>query len=401
VMELEQGAWVFQDAAVSAPVQSLHVAAGAHLNVSGTTRNVDMHAAGELRVYGSITGDIDAPWTFEGNGAISGAVHHLDGLLRPVTGGTLHIGDELVIGSDIDWASSGPAAGTQYPQIQVDGGLSILPGAIFSPGSGLGNGFEAGQSYVVILNGGNAPIAGTFHDLPEGTRILLPGHTLALKVSYQMNGDGQALGNDFGFTVVTNNPLASNRTLSVAGPVAARFGEEIVLTYTLGNEGPATSTVGTFEGIVPSGATFLGSTPEGELNAAQQTLTIPLADMPMGGNATVVMRFQAGNQRGALLTGGMFVGTSEDPDGMDPTVSRAVAYLPGGQLLLSGLSHDHEESSLGLSVESIVGVRYRVESSVNLLQWETVEEFVGNGEVMTREMPTDQKREFFRIRIVP
>jgi uncharacterized repeat protein (TIGR01451 family) len=317
--------------------------------------------------------------------------------LKPVTGGALHISGALNLGADLKWTGLGPAAGSQYPQLEVDGGVTLSGVNEFD--SGDSTGFAAGQSYLVILNGSPNPIAGTFENRPEGTLIHIAGGPLALKLSYQMNGDGQATGNDFGFTVI--DTTASDRTLALAGPVAVGFGEEIALTYTLGNAGPAAVTGARFEGIVPAGATFLGSTPAGTLSG--EILTIPLADMPAGGNATVLMRFQAGNQQGGLATGGSFKGTTADPDGSDPVANRVIAILPGGAdgtLPLSGFSQTATGDGVGLSLATIAGVKYRVEGSADLTTWETVEEFTGNGEVITRALPVDERKEFFRVAIV-
>ncbi|WP_035613856.1 autotransporter-associated beta strand repeat-containing protein [Haloferula sp. BvORR071] len=400
IMSLEQGKWLFLDGPGSTltAIQSLTVAAGSQLDVSGSVEDLGILGTGALKVDGTITGSIRAPELTEGHGLIEGSVTLPAGILKPTTGGTLQITGALTLGANLKWNGQGPLAGSQHPQVKVDAGISIAPGSHFDVSAA--SGFALGQSYLVLLNGAG-PISGTFQDLPEGALIPLPGGALALQVTYQANGDGQATGNDFGFTVVAD-PGASDRTLGVAGPVAVGFGEEIALTYTLGNAGPAAVTGAIFEGIVPAGANLLGSTPAGTLN--QQTLTVPLSDMPAGGNATVTIRFQAGNQRGALATGGTFKGTSADPDGSDPMVTRVVAILPGGangKLALSGFSQSSSGNRVDLSIETITGVKYRVEGSADLSNWTALEEFVGTGGSMTRPMPVDAWKKFFRIRIVP
>lgn len=395
-MSLQKGTWVFTNAAALGAPASITVAQQAHFDAGA----LEVTAGGKITLDGTLTGKLQAPAEFTGRGKVIGDLTvESTGLCKPVANAmplevTGHF--TMLAGSSYQPVFTGSVAGTGHSQLRVGGTVNLQGATLGIAGAPAAAWILLGQRYHLLLNDGDDPITGSFAGLPEGA--LLPvNETLALRVTYRANGDGGTVGNDFALDVV--DPRISDRTLSLDGPVAVGFGEEIVLTYTLGNAGPGPVTGAGFEGIVPVDASFLGSTPAGTLN--QQTLTIPLADLPSGASATVVMRFQAGNQPGALLSGGRFTGTSTDPDGSDPSVNRAVAYLPGGQLVLSGVSHDRSGNHLDLSVESIVGVRYRVEGSDDLKEWSTLEEFTGTGGVITRAMPVDAEKEFFRIRVVP
>lgn len=396
-MSLQQGTWVFTNAAALGAPASITVAEQAHFDAG----SLAVTASGKITLDGTLTGTVLAPAEFTGHGKVTGSLTMgAAGVCKPVPNlGPLEVTGNFTMpaGSSYQPVFIGSLAGTSHAQLRVGGTVNLQGATLGIAGPPAAAWILLGQRYHLLLNDGDDPITGSFAGLPEGA--LLPvSETLALRATYLANGDGGTLGNDFALEVV--DPRISNRTLSVDGPVAVGFGEEIVLTYTLGNSGPGPVTGAGFEGTVPVGANFLSSTPAGTLNG--QTLTVALADLPSGASTTVVMRFQAGNQRGALLTGGKFTGTSPDPDGTDPSVNRAVAYLPGGQLALSGLMQSTPAGGqLDLSLESIAGVRYRVEGSDDLAEWSTVEEFTGIGEVITRPLPIDTPKEFFRIRIVP
>jgi autotransporter-associated beta strand protein len=389
-MTLERGTWIFGSHGSGMPTK-LTVAAGTHLDARGLNEGVVVSETGELRLFGSITGNVKAPRLFEGNGSISGSFQQVAGSFRPVAGGALLIAGVFDLAADFTWEGAVPGAG--YPQVKVDGKVILGNGSFGVSGM---TGLVSGQNHIVILNGGNAPISGTFANLPEGAIIPLPGGSHALRASYRMNGDGQAFGNDFGFTVV-GGPGSADRQISVSGPLAVSPGESFELNFALGNGGPETTSGNYFEGVVPVGSLFLGSTPAGTFDAPT-TLRVPLADMTPGASATVTMHFQAAAQTGSLVIQGTFRGTTPGPQ---PTVSRAVAFLPGASLKIAAIAISSDGENLDLTIDSLPGVRYRLEGSTDLLEWETVEEFLGTGLQMTVDPPIAKEREFFRVRIVP
>jgi len=153
----------------------------------------------------SVTGSNQASsTTVATNGAVrgTGATGNIDislGTLRPglspAQAGTLTTGS-LDLGplSALEAKILGPAAGTQYDQVNAIGTVRLANATLRVSGGYVP---VAGDTFVLIANDGTDPVAGTFASLPEGATALFNG--VLLRISYA-GGDG----NDVVLSVVTH-----------------------------------------------------------------------------------------------------------------------------------------------------------------------------------------------------
>lgn len=396
---LMRGAWIFQrDESVGSP-SLITVESEGHLDASALASPLTAAVSGRMHIDGSVNGHVLVPAEFSGHGAISGDLGtspHSE--FSPSTGGLLEVGGNftLATGSSYNIPFTGTIPGSGFPQVRVAGNVNLDGHLRVNAASGI----APGQTMVLALNDGTDPINGQFAGLPEGS-ILFIGNGLGLKITYRANGDGGLMGNDIGATVVDWYTV-SDRSLAVAAPLAVAFGQEITLSYTLGNAGPAAVTHGHFLGQVPPGSEFLGSTPSGTFDNST-TLRVPLPDLLPGDSNTVVMRFLAPLQPGSLQTGGSYHGDGPDPDGADPAINSVVAILPGGRLEFREVAPDPLDGSLNLTVASLPGVHYLLEASEDLFDWKPVDDFHGTGELLTLDLPAAENNNhgFFRLRLIP
>src|SRR5262245_10606610 len=125
--------------------------------------------AGNLEVNGSITSavTVTSGGTLSGSGT-TGAVTATAGVtVSPGTGpGILTVAGSIALGAGSSFVVelNGTAPGSGYDQLNVTGAASTvsLSGSLsvvlgFAP---------AGQSFIILNNGGSSPVSGTFNDLP-------------------------------------------------------------------------------------------------------------------------------------------------------------------------------------------------------------------------------------------
>jgi len=146
---------------------------GGALIYTGTTMDAYVGTVvvdnGALQVDGSFT---DGSFTvngglLKGTGTVS-TVTMNGGTLKPGDGpGVFHIQGDLTIASGAAFQSelNGPIPGSGYGQLQVNGSIN-LNGATLN----LQPNFSAsvGAAFLILVNQGTGPIAGTFSELPEG-----------------------------------------------------------------------------------------------------------------------------------------------------------------------------------------------------------------------------------------
>jgi hypothetical protein len=181
---------------------------GGQLGLSGT----NTIPAGTTGTGGLLTlnGAIVGPLTLDnaslsGTGTINGPVTVTGGLLLPsnLTTGNLVLSGVLGAGS-LGINISGPAQGTQYGVVHVNGAVD-LTGSLF----GISGSYAPvpGDVFTIVDNDGTDAIVGAFTSFPEGSTFTFNGATL--RISY-VGGTG----NDVTLTALSGGALPQVPTLS-------------------------------------------------------------------------------------------------------------------------------------------------------------------------------------------
>lgn len=400
-MILYRGKWVFANpASLGAP---RHFSIGGHVDVSALPGGLAIDPEGELEIYGSITGDVTAPDRLSGaGGMISGDLTAgASTALMPSTYGALKVGGDFdfVAGAWMGWELPERLyGGTNFPALEVAGSVS-LDGHLHL--DGFGDGLAVGDRIVLLTNAGSDPIQGNFEDLPEGTVIPASGNH-GLRISYTANADAGPIGNDVVIEVISLQSSGDKRLLASA-PLAAAPGEVIEIRYTVA--GPAVPGGG--QGVqlhvqLPGNVSFLDSTPPGHLTAS--TLTLDLQDLVTGSTGTAVVRVAAAAVGPAVVRIAATASGSQ-PGLPAPAVETRTAILPGGRL--SGPSaafHPNNPAEFQLGLQSLEGVRYVSEVSVDLQAWYRLAAHEGTGGPLHLPLPVDRElmpSGFYRLRIIP
>lgn len=396
--QLDQGTWIFTTTASLGEPGYISVESEGTIDVSALPSGLNLGQFAGMGIYGTVTGNVFAPEDFSGNGHITGNLSTSDfGDFSPLTGATLHVEGNFTMGAArfFRWEIIELIPVTGYPQMRVGGTVNldgILDYPTFLPD------LNVGDSAVLLLNDGTDPIVGQFHNLPEGALFSIEDG-LALQITYKANGDGGSVGNDFGFTVVQNT-LATDRTISASAPLAVGFGQEFEMTFTLGNKGPGTVTGGHIFIFIPLGSNFISATPAGTFETTTH-FRAQIPDMPAGGTSNVVLRFLSPNATGSLGIAMDYRGTQPDPDGENPEAQAVVAFLANAKLVLASAVRDPLDGSMDLTLNTLFDVRYLLEGSENLVSWDTLFDFHGNGQPRQFSLLPDEAKEFFRFRIIP
>jgi hypothetical protein len=169
--------------------------------------------SGTLQVDGSFT---DGSFSvnggmLDGTGTVSGVTMN-GGTLKPGDSpGILHIQGDLSMTADAVFEAelNGPVPGTQYDQLQVNGGVSLngatlnlQPGYAASPGA----------AFLILVNDGTDPIIGTFAGLPEGATFEAGGQNFS--ITYK-GGSGN---NDVVVTRVNVSPPGNFSSVNRVNP---------------------------------------------------------------------------------------------------------------------------------------------------------------------------------------
>jgi autotransporter-associated beta strand protein len=374
----------------------VYVETGATLDASAMTSHIIIAADDGISIYGTLLGDLTTPGYLEGNGLVDGNVQAQAGAyVFPDYNGLFHITGDFTLDATafIDFYLGGLVPQTEHNVMRV-GGTVNLSGRIF-----LGADFSVveNDSAVLILNDGSDPIIGTFAGLPEGAGIPI-GNGLALQVTYQANGDGGAVGNDFGVTVVIDT-FSTDLALSVNAPLAVDFGSSFAINYTVENFGPTDSTGSTLDIPLPPNAVLVGSVPAGTVNGG--TLTIPVPALAVSATTTVTVQFTAPMTEAAILVEPLLTANGIDGFPFDNEAPSVTAVMAGGCLQLSIFERDELNNDLILGIDTIPGVSYVLEQSIGLDDWSGYFFFEGDGEIQEFTLPMNEEREFFRFNILP
>lgn len=385
------------DAAMGMP-ESFYLPGDGVLDASALTAPVTTADYGYIYLgeEAGILGDVESKGELNGGGTITGDLTLKAGsYFYPMYDSTMFIDGDLtaetasVTGFDIQ--GTVPVSG--FTRIRVSGAVE-LAGALECYG---GFSLQENDTLVLILNDGSDPITGHFAGLPEGAGYSL-GNGYALQVTYQANGDGGPVGNDFAVTLVPDT-FSTDLTLASDAPLTVDLGETFNVNYTIQNLGPYNSSGGTFECYLPDGATLNSSNPAGTV--ASGVLFIDLPATPNGGNTVVSLNLTAPATQGSLYLDPYLNLPAGDPDTGSNTAATVTAVLAGGVPVLDVFSVDTLNDEVTLGVFGISDVRYWLEGSTDLQTWDFIQEFTGANTPIQSVQPMDESKEFFRFRIVP
>ena len=96
------------------------------------------------------------------------------------------------------------------------------------------------------------------------------------------------------------------------------------------------------------------------------------------------------------------VGSSApDPVASNNSATTVTAVLPDGQLQLDSFTVDPGSGTVTLGIDTLYGVTYMLQSSLNLIDWTNGEILFGYGYPYEFVTTIDETREFFRIVLIP
>lgn len=371
---------------------------GGVLDASALTVPLSTSGVGQITLTSaaSIIGNVQVKGSLAGAGTIHGDV-----TVDPGAGvatdfdSTLFVDGDFTTGtgSTIDFQIEGTTPETEFTRMRVSGAVN-LGGQPYIFG---GESLAENDTVVLILNDGSDPINGHFSGLPEGAGISL-GNGFALQVTYQANGDGGPVGNDFAVTLVPDT-FQTDLAITTDAPLAVPLGESFTVQYTITNQG-ANPSAGSFFGVtLLPGATFNSSSPSGTLFADFLSIEVPA--IPPGGSTVVSLNFTAPGASGSLFLDPYLGVPAGDPNDINNTAPSMTAFLEGGVPTLDVFTVDPVNDELTLGIFGIQDVRYWLEGSTDLNDWTFISEFIGSGAPIQSVQPMDEPKEFFRFRIVP
>ncbi|RYD49933.1 MAG: hypothetical protein EOP83_24600, partial [Verrucomicrobiaceae bacterium] len=375
---------------------SFHIEHDATLDTLAMTVPIDVPSSHFANIYGSFLGDLTVSGYLEGNGFIDGNVHVQAGAyILPDYDGQLHVTGDFTLdhSAEIEFYLASTTPLLEYNQMRV-GGTVTLDGDLLLGSDPV---LVENDSFILLLNDSTDPIHGTFRGLPEGGVIAI-GNGLALQVSYQANGDGGAVGNDIGFTVVPDTS-STDLALSVSAPLAVDLASSFAVTYTIANLGPHDSSASSLEVELPANATFHGSTPPGSV--VGNLLTVPVSALANDSNTTVTLTFTAPTMSGSIFVAPWIYNGTGDANDTNDYAPSVTAVTPGGVPVIDSFSIDPENGTFTLDLKTIPDVRYVLQQSIDLDHWHDLLEFLGNGELMKFQDPVNETKEFFRFSILP
>ena len=395
---VDSGTLVFaNDASWSGP-QSISVEVGAELDVSALSAPIGAASFFSFNLNGTVTGDIATPTYLDGTGTVDGDLTMLAGAtLYPDFSGTLHVTEDFTLESSalVDIYIDGPVPETNYNRMRVEGAVNLAGELSISYWGGLPE--EFGDTLVLILNDGTDPINGSFAGLPEGAAIPLGGG-LAFQVTYLANGDGGAVANDFGVTLVPDT-FSVDLALFANAPLAVDLGDPITIAYSIINLGAQAANGVEFSVTLPANATFNSSFPSGTVD--QGVLTIPLADLDPSSFAFVTLSFTAPAVETAVLVEPLVSTSGSDLDPLNNGSPTVTAVLAGGCPVLNSFEVDPVNGEITLGIDTISGVTYVLQTSLELEFWSDYWYFEGDGIPAEFTLPMDEERKFFRFEIAP
>ena len=392
------GTAVFENDSSFGTPQAITLFGPGTLDGSALTTPLATTASGQIQLVedSQILGNVQVNGSLSGGGTINGnVIMSPDAYIYPEFFATLFINGDFTAdpSSSLDFDISGTVPEEEHNRVRVAGTVNLDGRFNFYQSDNL----MENETVVLLLNDGSDPINGQFQGLPEGAGISL-GNGFAFLVTYQANGDGGPVGNDFAVTLVPDT-FQTDIAISVDAPLVVEPNSTFTVTYTLDNLGPNPCDGGFFNVWLPADVTLVASSPAGVLDAG--SLSIDFPPVANGGSTTVTLNLTAPATQGSIyLSPDVSVPGGDANTGNNSTVS-VTAVIPGGAPVLDVFSMDALNDELTLGIYGIQDVRYWLESSTNLIDWDFIQEFYGNESAIQSVQPLDEEREFFRFRILP
>lgn len=293
----------------------------------------------------------------------------------------------------MDFTVDGVSPQTDHDQIRVGGNISLdgnLNLDIFGT-------FAEDSEIVLILNDGSDPILGEFNGLPEGAKIPI-GNGLAFQISYQANGDGGAVANDFGARVVPES-TGVDLQLTASSNVAVDLGAEIIVSFEVSNNSAVVANEVEISINLPANAALLSSSPAGTIDAG--ILTVPLPSLGASQSSSIELRLTAPTTTSAVAVLAGVSSSTPDPQTGNNEYYSLIAVLPDAVPRFSEYAVDSITDQVTLGIATIHEIRYVLQSSTNLTDWIEIERFTGDGQPRSMVQALDETAEFFRIGITP
>jgi len=385
------------DAGMGAP-ESFFITGSSLLDASALTVPVTTSIYGSIYLGAGarILGNVESKGELDGGGTITGDLTLKPGsYFYPMYDTTMFVDGDFTAetASYTGFDISGTVPEQDFTRFRVSGAVNLGGGFDCYGATSL----QENDTLVLILNDGSDPINGHFSGLPEGAGFSL-GNGYALQVTYQANGDGGPVGNDFAVTVVPDT-FQSDIAVTTDAPLVVEPGASFTVTYTLQNLGPNACQGGTLEIYIPSNVTFNGSSPAG--TTTTDTLWIELPPIANGGSTTVSLDLTAPAVQGSIYLGPFAHLPGGDPNTGNNSAASVTAVIPGGEPVLEVFSVNAPGDELTLGIHGIQDVRYWLESSTDLETWFFINEYIGADAPIQSVQPMDQEHEFFRFRIMP
>jgi autotransporter-associated beta strand protein len=391
---IEEGSLVITRNASFGASDELEVAEGARLDVRALTAPLQV---AYLDLFGTMDGDAEVIEEITGYGTITGDLSTQPGAsIIPQSEAVLRVGGDFTLAK----------GATFWPFVNfrvdpVESGMMSVAGAVHLAGTldfdFYGTRPPVVATYVAIFNDGNDPIIGTFDGLPEGALIPFADGS-SLRVTYLANGDGGAVGNDFGVTYLPAGTGGADLALTAAATLAVATGDSFAVTFTTNNIGTEPVNDAVLRITLPTNAIFNGSTPTGSL--AGGILSVILPPLTAGASTQVGLGFTAPALTSAVNLSAQ-IEASADNNPTNNTAQKVVAVLAGGHIEIKEMERDPVTGKLSLEIDTLDGVNYRFENSVDLIHWNPLDEFTGDGMPIFSELTPGLPREFFRFVIVP
>jgi autotransporter-associated beta strand protein len=406
-LRVTQGTLEFANNASLGTPQFIEIQAGATLDASALTVPVTTTSSTTQTVNGVLDGDFVARGFLVGNGEVTGDLSATAPFtnFEPTLGGTFRVGGDMSFAADtqISFLVNDVTPETGYNRIQVTGAVNLSGnGAFFANFSDIPEDFSG--TLFFILNDGTDPINGTFAGYQENDLVPL-GDGRSLQITYLANGDGGAVGNDFGATVVGTSSATDLSLTAVATAAVAPLGVFNVV-YSVENIGlnPA------FNPFVriqrPFNATFAPPYPANSafFDPFQNELFVAI-DSPLAAGATApgfTVYFTAPGTTDSVSVEANVESSSFDLNSGNDFYGTTTAVLPGGAPVISVYDVNTVSGTVQVGVDTIFGIEYVFQRSLDLEDWENVfPPFFGSGSPILVNEDIDETKEFFRFGIVP
>jgi len=357
-----------------------------------------------MYIYGTFIGSAISPGYFYGYGAVTGDLTMpADSYFDPGFSNTLHIGGDLVIEENAKYdltvyGYEGLVPNDDFNRIRVTGTVT-LEGEIDLYAYDLED--HVGETIVFILNDGDDPVQGHFAGLPEGAVINI-GDGLALQITYQANGDGGSVANDVGFTVI-EAAIGPDVAVTIDAPANVSPGTEFSVTVTVSNSGP-----GDADGLgvridLPFNASFISSDPAGDLTSGEggDQLFIDLDGLPELAASVITLTFTAPAEPDVISISATLEGDDADANPVDNSAQASIQVAaPGGVVELDSYSFDFNAGTGELEIQTVIGKDYVLQRSRDLVAWDDLDTYVGDGDLLIIPLVLDEAPEFFRVKVI-